>query len=200
LTRDEELGIINSVLSGDTDAFEILVKETQNKVYSLALRMTNNHEDARDMAQEAFIRAYNSLSGFRGDSRFSVWMYRLTSNICLDFLRQKKRKPADSLTLDTNDDDQDKQFEIPDIRYNPETELERRELRNLINKGLMELSPEYRQILVLREINGLSYEEIADTLELEPGTVKSRIFRARKKLCSFLLHERNFPGGFTSNI
>ena len=200
MTRDEELGIINSVLSGDTDAFEILVKETQNKVYSLALRMTNNHEDARDMAQEAFIRAYNSLSGFRGDSRFSVWMYRLTSNICLDFLRQKKRKPADSLTLDTNDDDQDKQFEIPDIRYNPETELERRELRNLINKGLMELSPEYRQILVLREINGLSYEEIADTLELEPGTVKSRIFRARKKLCSFLLHERNFPGGFTSNI
>jgi len=200
LTRDKELDIINEILSGDTDAFEILVEETQSKVYSLALRMTNNQEDARDMAQEAFIRAFNSLSSFRGDSRFSVWMYRLTSNICLDFLRQKKRKPADSLTMDINDDEQDKQFEIPDIRYNPETELERRELRVLINQGLLELSPDYRQILILREINGLSYEEIADVLKLEPGTVKSRIFRARKKLCSFLLHEGNLPGGFTSNI
>ena len=200
MTRDKELDIINEILSGDTDAFEILVEETQSKVYSLALRMTNNQEDARDMAQEAFIRAFNSLSSFRGDSRFSVWMYRLTSNICLDFLRQKKRKPADSLTMDINDDEQDKQFEIPDIRYNPETELERRELRVLINQGLLELSPDYRQILILREINGLSYEEIADVLKLEPGTVKSRIFRARKKLCSFLLHEGNLPGGFTSNI
>ena len=87
MTREEELEIILRVRAGDTDAFEALVLEHQNKVYSLALRMVGNEEDARDMAQEAFIRAFNSLASFRGESKFSVWLYRLTSNICIDFLR-----------------------------------------------------------------------------------------------------------------
>ena len=98
LTRQEEQEIIQKVLSGDTEAFEALVLEHQNKVYSLALRMVGNEEDARDMAQDAFIRAFNSLEGFRGDSKFSVWLYRLTSNICIDFLRSRAKKRMVSMT------------------------------------------------------------------------------------------------------
>ena len=92
MTREEELEIILKVRSGDTEAFEALVLEHQNKVYSLALRMVGSEEDARDMAQEAFIRAFNSLGSFRGESKFSVWLYRLTSNICIDFLRGRAKR------------------------------------------------------------------------------------------------------------
>ena len=97
MTREQEREIIDRVLSGDTEAFEALVLEHQNKVYSLALRMVGNEEDARDMAQEAFIRAFSSLTGFRGDSKFSVWLYRLTSNICIDFLRSRAKKRTVSI-------------------------------------------------------------------------------------------------------
>ena len=192
---EEELKIIARVNSGDTEAFELLVAANQSKVYSLALRMTGNEEDALDISQEAFLRAYLSLSGFRGDSKFSVWMYRLTSNLCIDFLRKKKRGTAVTLTLGEDEDSREQELEIPDQRYCPETEVERRALREAVNSGLAELTEEYRQILILREISGLSYEEIAKTLDLEPGTVKSRIFRARKKLAAILLREGNFPDG-----
>lgn len=193
MTREEELEIINRVRAGDTDAFESLVLEHQNKVYSLALRMVGNEEDARDMAQEAFVRAYTSLAGFRGDSKFSVWLYRLTSNICIDFLRSRQRHQTVSLTYDT-DDAEGGQLEIPDERFSPDTGLERAELRGSVVRGLNSLSPEFRSILLLREIEGLTYEEIGRALDLEEGTVKSRIFRARKKLTEFLLRDGNIPG------
>ena len=192
MTRDEELNIINRVRGGDTEAFEQLVLEHQNKVYSLALRMLGNEEDARDMAQEAFVRAYTSLAGFRGDSKFSVWLYRLTSNICIDFLRSRQRHQTVSLTYDT-EDSEGGQLEIPDERFTPEAGLERSELRSAVLRGLDSLSPEFRNILLLREIDGLSYAEISRALDLEEGTVKSRIFRARKKLTEFLLRDGNIP-------
>ena len=103
MTREEELEIILRVRAGDTDAFEALVLEHQNKVYSLALRMVGNEEDARDMAQEAFIRAFNSLASFRGESKFSVWLYRLTSNICIDFLRGRAKRRTVSLSWEDED-------------------------------------------------------------------------------------------------
>ena len=192
MTRDEELNIINRVRGGDTEAFEQLVLEHQNKVYSLALRMLGNEEDARDMAQEAFVRAYTSLAGFRGDSKFSVWLYRLTSNICIVFLRSRQRHQTVSLTYDT-EDSEGGQLEIPDERFTPEAGLERSELRSAVLRGLDSLSPEFRNILLLREIDGLSYGEISRALDLEEGTVKSRIFRARKKLTEFLLRDGNIP-------
>ena len=91
MTREQEAAIINAVLKGDTNAYEYLVKEYEKNVYNLALRMTGNSEDAYDMSQEAFIKAYNSLGSFRGDSKFSVWLYRIVSNVCLDFLRSRNR-------------------------------------------------------------------------------------------------------------
>ena len=193
LTREQEREIIQKVLSGDTEAFEALVLEHQNKVYSLALRMVGNEEDALDMAQEAFIRAFNSLSGFRGDSKFSVWLYRLTSNICIDFIRSRAKKRTVSMTWTDEEGGDAGELEIPDETWSPETQLERRMTRESVQRGLDSLSPQYREILLLLEINGLSYEEIGRALGIEEGTVKSRIFRARKKLCDFLLREGNIP-------
>ena len=191
MTREQEREIVNRVISGDTEAFEALVLEHQNKVYSLALRMVGNEEDARDMAQEAFIRAYGSLAGFRGDSKFSVWLYRLTSNICIDFLRSRGKKRTMSMTWAGDEGEDAGELEIPDETWSPESQLERSLTRESVRRGLESLSPQYREILLLREINGLSYAEIAGALSLEEGTVKSRIFRARKKLCDFLLREGN---------
>ena len=199
MTREQEREIVNRVISGDTEAFEALVLEHQNKVYSLALRMVGNEEDARDMAQEAFIRAFNSLTGFRGDSKFSVWLYRLTSNICIDFLRSRAKKRTVSMTWTDEEGEDAGELEIPDETWSPERELERRMTRESVRRGLDSLSPPYREILVLREINGLSYDEIASVLGIEEGTVKSRIFRARKKLCDFLIKEGNIPVPGASN-
>ena len=192
MTREQEATIIKQVLEGDVNAFEGLVKEYEKNVYNLALRMTGDPEDAADMAQDAFIKAYSSLSSFRGDSKFSVWLFRIVSNLCLDFLRSRKRRPTVSLSVE-NDEGEDMEFEIADESQSPETLLEQKLTREAVRCGLDSLPPEQRQILLLREIQGLSYEEIAQVLELESGTVKSRIFRARKRLSAFLLRDGNIP-------
>ena len=192
MTREQEAQIVQQVLQGDVNAFEDLVTEYEKNVYSLTLRMTGNAEDAADMTQETFIKAYNSLSAFRGDSKFSVWLYRIATNVCLDFLRSRSRKPTVSLSME-DDDGEEVELDIADDSQSPERLLERGLTRDAVRRGLKSLSPEYRQILLLREIQGLSYEEIAEALVLEVGTVKSRIFRARKRLCAFLLEDGNIP-------
>jgi len=198
LTREEESRIVQKVLRGDVNAFEKLVLEYEKNVYNIALRMTGNSEDASDMTQEAFIKAYNSLQSFRGDSKFSVWIYRIATNVCLDFLRSKSRRPTVSLSVEDNDGE-DVQLDVADESQSPELLLDRQMTRDSVRRGLETLSPEYRQILLLREIQGLSYDEISQALGLEVGTVKSRIFRARKKLCAFLLQDGNIPE-FTSSL
>lgn len=192
MTREQEAAVIQSVLDGDVNAFETIVKEYEKNVYNLALRMTGNSEDAADMSQEAFIKAYNSLSSFRGDSKFSVWLYRIVSNVCLDYLRSRTRKPTVSLSTE-NDDGEEVELDIADESQSPELLLDRSLTRDAVRRGLAALPPDHREILMLREIQGLSYEEIAAALGLEAGTVKSRIFRARKKLCSFLIKDGNIP-------
>ena len=192
MTREQEAQIVRSVLEGDVNAFETLVIEYEKNVYAITQRMTGNSEDAADMTQETFIKAYNSLSSFRGDSKFSVWLYRIATNVCLDYLRSRSRKPAISLSVE-DEDGEEAQLEISDESQSPERLLERDLTRDAVRRGLKALAPEYRQILLLREIQGLSYEEISDVLSLETGTVKSRIFRARKRLCAFLLEDGNIP-------
>ena len=190
MTREQEAAIVRKVLGGDANAFETLVLEYEKNVYNIALRMTGNSEDAADMTQEAFIKAYNSLQSFRGDSKFSVWLYRIVSNVCLDFLRSKNRRPTVSLSVE-DDDGEDTQLDVADESQSPELLLDRKLTRESVRRGLDSLPPDYRQILLLREIQGLSYDEIAQALGLEVGTVKSRIFRARKRLCTFLIGDGN---------
>ena len=198
MTREEESRIVQKVIRGDVNAFETLVLAYEKNVYNIALRMTGNSEDASDMTQETFIKAYNSLQSFRGDSKFSVWLYRIATNVCLDFLRSKSRRPTVSLSVEDNEGDE-VQLDVADESQSPELLLDRQMTRESVRRGLETLSPEYRQILLLREIQGLSYEEISQALGLEAGTVKSRIFRARKKLCAFLLQDGNIPE-FTSSV
>ncbi len=187
MTKQEEARIIEAVLDGDTDRFEALVRAHEKGIYALCLRMLGSEQDALDASQEAFFRAYRSLAGFRGESRFSVWLYRLASNICLDMLRKRPASPELSLTME-----EDAELPIPDTRPTPHTALEQKELRTAVHRALGQLPPDFRQALVLREIGGLSYDEIAQTTGLEAGTVKSRIFRARKKLAALLLRDGNF--------
>ena len=192
MTREQEAMIVRKVLQGDVNAFEKLVTEYERAVYAIAQRMTGNAEDAADMTQETFIKAYNSLSSFRGDSKFSVWLYRIANNVCLDFLRSRSRKPTVSLSTE-DDDGEETQLDIADESQSPELLLESALTRDAVRRGLDSLPPDYKQILLLREIQGLSYEEIAAALGIESGTVKSRIFRARKRLCTFLIEDGNIP-------
>lgn len=176
---------------GDERAFEQLVTQYERAVYSVAYRLLGNEQDAQDAAQEVFIRLYRSLPSFRGESKFFVWVYRITNNVCIDMLR-KKSVPTVSLSAEDSDDGSTAELNIPDGRFSPESELEKKQLRQAVNRALSSLPEPYRQVLVMREVTGQSYEEISQTLELDIGTVKSRIFRARRKLCAILSQDGNF--------
>lgn len=199
MTIEFENELIRSVQNGNANAFEALVTENEAHIFRLCLRMTGNREDAADLTQEAFLKAYRSIASFRGDCRFSSWMIRIASNVCLDFLRSKSKKQTVPLTVE-NDEGEETELEIADIAALPEDKLLSGELKSSISRGLERLSDEQRQILILRELNGLSYDEIAKTLDIEVGTVKSRIFRARKRLCAFLLCDGNIPESLSSSI
>lgn len=193
-----EQELVSRAKQGDQDAFSQLVEANQNKIYTLALRMTGSPEDGADLAQEAFLRAWRGLPSFQGESNFSTWLYRLTSNLCIDFLRREKRRRAVTATVPLDGEEDSPPAQVPDHRFTPESELERRELRAAVDRGLSKLSDGHRQVLVLRELEGLSYAEIAGRLELEEGTVKSRIARARLALRNILLADGNFSPPISS--
>ncbi len=186
----EEREIIERVLAGDNDAFGLLVEKYQTKVYNLALRMCGNEDDALDLAQDAFVRAWRSLGSFQFESSFSTWLFRLSSNICLDFLRAKKRRAAVSLTV-SSDDEEETQLDLPDPGMGPEDAVIAAEDRRLLMEALNGLPADQRQIITLRAINDLSYAEIAEILGLQEGTVKSRLSRARTALRNKLLQSGN---------
>ena len=185
----QEQNWIEAARQGNQDAFEQLVRLYERRVFALTLRMCQNPEDAAEAAQEAFLAAWQGLAFFRGESSFSTWLYRLTSNACVDLLRREGRhRTAAGPSLD----DDALNLDVPDHTASPQEAAERLELRAQIEAGLQALSPEHREVLVLREMHQLSYEEISDTLSLDIGTVKSRISRGRNQLRNFLLKSGNF--------
>ncbi len=192
MTREEEAKIIRAVVDGNANAFEDLVLEYQKQVYHIALKMTGNEEDALDLSQETFLKAFRTLPSFRGEAGFGSWLYRMTANLCIDFLRKKKRQGSEQiLSLDTEEEDR-RPTELPDLRYEPQSALEKKETREKVQAGLQKLPHEQRLILVLRDVEGFSYQEISDALKIELGTVKSRIYRARAHLARLLTEDGNF--------
>lgn len=187
----EEKELISKAKRGDQDAFGQLVLAHQNKVYTLCVHLLGSREEAEDLAQEAFLKAWRSLDGFHGESSFSTWMHRLTTNLCLDHLRKQSRRQNISVAVSL-DDEEAAAPEPVDQSSDPHAELERAERRRALTKGLRELPEHYRRPLVMREVGGMSYQEIADALELDLGTVKSRIARAREALRKILLRDGNF--------
>ncbi len=181
-----EPALIELARKGDLDAFNTLVVAYQHQVYNVAYRIMGDEASASDATQEAFISAYKHMGAFRGDS-FKAWIYRIVTNACYDELRRRKRRPAFSLEGLVDDSGTEIEFDIPDETPGPEDRAAQSELADAIQAGIETLPPDQRIALVLSDVQGMSYEEIATITGANLGTVKSRLSRARAKLRDYLL-------------
>ncbi len=178
---------------GDVAAYETLVRKYERFVCTTAFSVVKNREDAYDVSQEVFLKVWHTVGTFKGESRFSSWLYRVTYNAALDFLRKDKKKRETSLTV-TDEDGESVIRDVPDesVSAEPEKALMRAEKQEMLYRALDELTEEHRTVIRLRDIEGRTYGEIARMLELEDGTVKSRLFRARESLKRVLERENYF--------
>ncbi|MBQ1187656.1 MAG: sigma-70 family RNA polymerase sigma factor [Peptococcaceae bacterium] len=176
------------------DAFEQLLLRYEKKVYTIAYKYMGNAEDASDLAQEALIKAYQSIGTFRGESSFGTWIGRITANKCLDELRKRKKLQTTSLDEELELEEGSVQKEIVSERDTPEQHTIRQETVHYVQQKLQQMKEEYRMVLVLRELEGHSYEDIADMLNCSLGTVKSRISRARNYLKELVLADQHKEG------
>lgn len=185
--NNEEI-LIKKCKKGDLDAFETLIKNHQKRAYNIALKMLKNPEDAMDISQEAFIKVFKYIDSYNNKSSFSTWIYRIVINTCLDYIKKNKNNV---LYLDEpiNTDDGSIKREITDNKNNPEKILEKKINNEDINKAISMLKVKHRMIIILRDIQGFSYEEISKMLNLPLGTVKSRVKRARENLRKIILEK-----------
>jgi len=173
--------LVERVQKGDKTAFDLLINKYQHRIISLVSRYVSDHAEAQDVAQEAFIKAYRAMAKFRGDSAFYTWLYRIAINTAKNYLVAQKRRPPAS-DIDAVDAEQyDMDSRLKD-RATPENELMREEIKKTVYDTIAELPDDLRTAIVLREMEGMSYEEIATTMECPIGTVRSRIFRAREAI------------------
>ena len=177
--------LIRRAQRGDADAFEQLLLEHQKNVYNLCYRMAGNPDDAMDLSQETFLRAWRCLDQYQFASAFSAWLYRLCSNICIDFLRRRRRQQTVPLTFE-DADGEEQTYAVPDVQPLPEEQVELKLTRETLAAAMAQLLPEHRAVLQLRVVNEMSYEQIADVLDIQIGTVKSRLSRARNQLKKIL--------------
>lgn len=177
--------LIRRAQRGDADAFEQLLLEHQKNVYNLCYRMAGNPDDAMDLSQETFLRAWRCLDQYQFASAFSTWLYRLCSNICIDFLRKRRRQQTVPLTFE-DADGEEQTYAVPDAQPLPEEQVELKLTRETLAAAMAQLLPEHRAVLQLRVVNEMSYEQIADVLDIQIGTVKSRLSRARNQLKKIL--------------
>ena len=177
-----DLELVQRVQRGDKSAFDLLVRKYQHKVVKLVMRYMRDPADAEDVSQEAFIKAYRALPNFRGDSAFYTWLYRIAINTAKNAIVARKRSPVDyDLDLQNTEDSYDMQGRLADTET-PEALVLTEEIRTIVNAAIDALPEDLRTAIVLRELEGMSYEEIAAAMECPVGTVRSRIFRAREAI------------------
>ena len=184
-SSSDDQALVRAAQQGDMGAFEELVGRHRDKIYARAYSMMRNEEEAIDLSQEAWVKGWQRLAQFQGDSSFGTWMTRIVINLCLDQLRKQKRQRTESIE-EMNEESGGVERQMPIITANPTAGLERAELRQRIDRALSQLSHEHRTVLVLHEFEELEYKEIAKVMGCSIGTVMSRLFYARRKLAALL--------------
>jgi len=182
MEKSEELAVINRFKNGDESVFETVIFTHQDRIYNLCRYMLGNAHDAEDAAQDTFIKAYQNLKNFRPDSSLYTWLYRIAVNTCIDY----KRKPFWESLFKRSSEGEALVLDPPSDEPSPERLYESKQTGAALQAALNRLSPKLRAVIVLKEIEGLSYEEIAAALDISIGTVKSRISRAREELKRFM--------------
>ena len=182
----DEPMLIEKIKKGDTHAFSELVKAYDKKALNFAYRMLRDLNEAEDAVQEAFLRVFDKIHTFHGNSSFSTWFYTILNNICLDMLRKRARGGDVVSITQASSDDHEYELQIEDTADGPFELLQKKSALKLVDKALSKVSDEHRAVIVMRDINGLEYEEIAKILNVSLGTVKSRISRARLALRKIL--------------
>ena len=181
----DDVSLVRVAQKGDMVAFEQLVGRHQDKIYARAYSMMRNEEEAIDLSQEAWVKGWQRLVQFQGDSSFTTWMTRITINLCLDQLRRKKRQRTESIE-EMDEESGGVERQMPIVTVNPTERLERGELRVRIDRALSQLSETHRTVMVLHEFEQMDYKTIAKTMNCSIGTVMSRLFYARRKMAAML--------------
>lgn len=184
-SKNEDIELIENALKGQQQAYDKLMKKYYNLVHGLIYKMIFRKEDVEDLAQEAFIKAFNSLDKFDRQFAFSTWLYKIASNNCIDYLRKKKLSTF-SIDKEIETDDDDLKFEIPDNETKPDREIIESERKKILEEAISNLPGKYRKVIELRHKEEMEYEEIAKKLKLPLGTVKAHIFRGRELLNKYL--------------
>jgi RNA polymerase sigma-70 factor (ECF subfamily) len=190
-----EIELVEKAKLGDTKAFEELMRRTQDKIYNLGIKFFGNKEDAADLLQETYIKAYESLPNFEGRSSFSTWLYRIATNFALMKLRKEKMKKVSIEELKEISDGSKDSIDFYDWSENPYLHYKNEELKEILNEAINSLPPKYKTIFILHDIEGLSIQEVAKILSLSVPTVKTRIHRSRlylrEKLSEYFKKKEN---------
>jgi RNA polymerase sigma-70 factor (ECF subfamily) len=187
-----ERKLVDDARRGDAEAFRELVLRHQRKAYAVALGIIHDPDEARDVTQEAFLKAHRNLATFEGDAQFFTWLYRIVTNLCIDHLRKRRGERVEfDEAVATNDAADDTGIAPRRLGFDPGRALDDKELRARLQAALQRLSATHRTVLVLREVEGLSYKEMADMMNCSIGTIMSRLFHARKKMQAMLLEYRD---------
>lgn len=184
-SSESDPALVRAAQQGEMGAFEELVARHRDKIYARALSMVRNEEEALDLSQEAWVKGWQRLAQFQGDSSFGTWMTRVVINLCLDHLRRQKRHRSESIE-ELGEESGGVERLMPPVTTNPTAGMEREELRKRIDEGLRQLSHEHRTVLVLHEFEEMEYKDIARTMGCSIGTVMSRLFYARRRLANLL--------------
>ena len=194
LTFDIDSFLVRMAQRGDIEAFDALAVKYEKRVYNISCRLLSDRDEAEDASQEVFLKVFRSIKDFKSESKFSTWIYRVTTNVCLDILRKRKDKISFSIDAEIEQGDGDVRFNPADNSPGVEDEIERSELKRLVSEAVKELPEIHRAIITLRDYQDLSYSEIAVAMDCPEGTIKSRISRARKALRDILVRKRELKG------